>query len=348
MKFKALRHAARDSLAAASINPKKLALLYAGVAVLVSLVLTLADYLLGNAIADTGGIMAMGNRATLRTVQAGFMIAGAVALPLWNLGFIAAALGISRRERVTSGTMLEGFRRFWPILRMYILQLLIGLLVGITCWQVGGILFAFSPFSNRFLRLVLEVLGVTDPNQMMNLTDQQIITLMENMTEAQSLSIAKSLIPMFVIIGLLLLVLGLPLYYRFRMMSFAIMGDVPRARKALLHVTRILRGRKHRLFLLDLYFWWYHGARLLLLPVAFGGMLLDALGIQLPISLDAQVFLFYGIYLALEFALSFFFAPLVQTTYAHFYEDLQKNPPQPKYVFAAPPMPPQQETTDNS
>ena len=78
-----------------------------------------------------------------------------------------------------------------------------------------------------------------------------------------------------------------------------------------------------------------------------GGMLLDALGIQLPISLDAQVFLFYGIYLALEFAISFFFAPLVQTTYAHFYEDLRKNPPQPKYVFAAPPMPPQQETTDN-
>ena len=89
----------------------------------------------------------------------------------------------------------------------------------------------------------------------------------------------------------------------------------------------MLRGKKLQLFRLDLRFWWYYGAQLLLAALAYLGTIVDMAEITLPFSRDIIVYGAYGVYWVLQLLIYWLFSMRVQTTYAHYYEELKAQMP---------------------
>jgi hypothetical protein len=141
--------------------------------------------------------------------------------------------------------------------------------------------------------------------------------------DAVLLPAMDAMLPMMVLFVLLCAVLSIPVSYRLRMYCFCLI-DAPRggALRAISTSRRIMRRNCFRLFRLDLSFWWYHG----LLAIAGTVQMLPLLGLPLPLSFDAQYYLFYGIYLILVTAVYTLMRNRVETTYAAAYETLREKP----------------------
>lgn len=317
MDLRTMKSAAADSLAAASYDPRKMAVLHTGAAALLSLVITLLNFLLTRSIDSTTGLAQLGNRAVLSTVQSLLSIAGMLALPFWEIGFLRVALGYVRTTQVGSGDLAEGFRRMGPVARLYLLQFGMYFLVAFGAVQVAGILFSFTPFMDRSLVAMEQML-------------EQTAAAGQTVLDADALTaLLPTMIPLYVLFLIVFAAIAIPLFYRFRMAGFALMDDAPGARKAMGRSSRMMRGNRLRLFRLDLSFWWYYGAQLLIAGVAYLDMLLPLVGISLPLSADVLFFIAYIVHLLLQLALAWGCASQVQTTYAHCYEALKDAAPAP-------------------
>lgn len=306
------------ALSQAAYNPRILALIHTGVALGVSLVLTLISYFLTRQIDTTGGLSGMGMRSVLTTVQAMLSISSAVLMPFWEIGFFAAAIGIARQQPTGPSTLLSGFRRFGPILRLNLLRgLLIGFM-GFLCLQISSGIFILTPFSNPLMEATEALMAQGTPE----INDALIATLMPLIT------------PMYWIFGILFCVIAIPILYRFRMADFVIMDNKPiGALQALGASHKMMRYNRLALFKLDLRFWWFYALQVLSLGLCYGDELLPALGISLPVGGDAAFFLFFAIHLVCQLTLAWFAQSRVQVAYACAYEALL-----PEYLDPEPPV----------
>lgn len=313
------RAAARHSLAAADYNGKTLALLHTGVALLLSLLMTAANLLLSQSVENTVGLSGIGTRSVLQAIQSFLSLVSSAALPFWQMGFVYACIRYARGQSVQPGILLEGFRRFGPILRLFFLQALIYIGAGIACLYIAGTLFSFTPFVHRLYEVMEPVLqgGVTEE------------LLSDPNFAAQFLRAAT---PLYILAGILLVLVITFLFYRLRMAQFAIMDDAPGALAAIAISFRMMRKKCLCLFRVDLRFWWFFALKLLIAIVAYADILLALLGIYLPISETALFFGTYGLYALLELLLNWQCSAYLQTTYAHCYQMLKDNMPQPKML----------------
>lgn len=313
MDIRRIKDSAANSLAQASYNPKKLALLHAGVMALFALVLTVLQFLLDKGIANTGGLGSMGSRAILSTAQSMLSIVNVLALPFWQMGMVFAGLTLCRNETATPADLTEGFRRWGPLSRLLVLQIGIYILASIVCSQVAGTLFFLSPFLSKSLPIMQQFLEEAAQ------AGQTTVT-----TEA----FFEAFLPLYGISLVVMAVVMIPIFYRLRMSFFAIMDDAPRARAAMRVSNRLMKRSCLSLFQLDLSFWWYYGAKLLISLVAYLHLILPAVGIRLPVSNNVSFFIFYGIYLVLLLAVEWQFGAYVQTAYAHFYNIRKADAPE--------------------
>ena len=313
------RAAARQSLAAADYNGKTLALLHTGAALLFSLLMTVANLLLSQSIESTAGLAGIGARSVLQAIQSFLSLVSSAALPFWQMGFIYAGIHYARGESVQPGMLLEGFRRFGPILRLFFLQALIYIGAGIACLYVAGTLFSFTPFVQQLYEVMEPILqnGVTDE------------LLSDPAFSAQFLQAA---IPLYILAGILLVLVITFLTYRMRMAQFAIVDDASGALAAIAMSFRMTRKKCLCLFQVDLRFWWFFALKLLIAVIAYADILLGLLGLSLPISETALFFGAYALYALLELLLNWQWGAYVQTTYAHCYLALKDNIPQPKML----------------
>ena len=115
----------------------------------------------------------------------------------------------------------------------------------------------------------------------------------------------QSMIPCFVICGIVMLALGGPIFYSFRMTDYVII-DKPAmgALAALRESKKMMRGNRLQLLKLDISLWWYYLATAVASVVCYGDVLLPMLGIQLPVS----------------FGIIFFLRNRVEVTYALAYD----------------------------
>ena len=114
----ALKETAAQRLAQATYDPQRLVLLHTGAVVALTLVLSAINYILQLQISDAGGLSGLGTRTVLSTIQMLLQLGQLVLLPFWQFGLIHAALRICRQEEATPDTLLGGFRRFGPLLRL--------------------------------------------------------------------------------------------------------------------------------------------------------------------------------------------------------------------------------------
>lgn len=312
MDYQTLRHAAKDSMNKAPYNPKKLALLHILAIIALSLLLTVVNFFLSRGVNSTSGIGGLGNRAIWETAQVSLSLVNLVITPMWSIGFLAVALRTARWSNAEPGDLLDGFRHWGTVLRLYLLQFLIYMLVAFACSQVATILYSFTPFIEELSQIALQTTAAGQSG------------------ELDLLALMPSLIPMYIIFFVLFAIVAIPLFYRFRMSFFAVAEGEQSARRALGISTRLMRGKRVSLFKLDLHFWWYYGAQLLLAALGYAGTILDLTGLTLPVSRQVVVYGAYGIYLVLHLILGWQLSLSVETTYAHCYDQLKAElPPEP-------------------
>lgn len=311
-----LKMSAREKLPA---DHKKLALIHTAAALGVSLLITLLHYYLNNQIGNTGGLSGLGARTVLETVQMVLQYAINLLMPFWEIGFLFAALQMVRGQKAETFSLLEGFRRFGPVLRLYLIQGILFMGVGMASAYAGALIFSMSPLALPLMeKLMPMVESGADITQMQN---DLLAMPMEEMMQY--------LWPFLVIAAILFCVLAVLLLYRFKLAEFFIMDRKGTgALAAMMLSSRATKGHRMKLFRLDLSFWWFYLLVGLSAVVMNGDILLAYAAVDLPVSGDTLWFICYIAGLLLQLVVYWQFYGHVQATYATAYDTLLKMPAQ--------------------
>lgn len=301
----------------AAPQQKQISLIYAGITVAAAALVTVINYILGLQIDQTGGLSNMGTRTMLSTLSTMLPLALSMFLMCLDVGYIAAMLRISREQYASPNSLRAGFDRFWPLLRYTILQSLI----------FFGLMFVAAYFSVQFFlltslsRSTMEILvpmaqetGAVDPTAIMD--------------DAVYAELMQSMLPVLIMTAVLYAALCIPIVYQYRM-TYYVLLDKPGmgAMAAMRESRKMMRRNRFRLFLVDLSFWWFHGLCFLASALCYGDEILPALGVQLPFSETVSYFVFYALFLAMEFGIYYFLRNRVEVTYALAYEAVKPEPP---------------------
>ena len=309
---RSLKSAAAEALSFRPGDAKKLILLHTGIVLVFSLVLTVVDYLLGNAIAGTGGLGGVGKRAVLETVQSCLRLAQMILLPFWQIGYSFVTLRFARQQRAYADDLSVGFTRFSPVLRLFFLQGAIHPLVALIASYGATFLFMMTPWSAPLSEAAMELMNSSS---------------MEAINAAVESAVMESFLPLMVCYIPVFLILQAPFFYCFRIANFVLLDN---PEKGALHAIRtgrrLMRGNIIKLFVLDLSFWWFYGLDLLVGLICYADVLLALLGVSLPVSADVAFFVTFGLYLLCQLGLYVWRRNEVSTTYALFYDALL--PPQ--------------------
>lgn len=298
-----LKRMAKDRLAQASFHPKLLMLIHCGVSIALTLGLALVDHVLEDQIGSTGGLSGIGMRSILETVQSALWFAQIVANPFWQIGYIFVALQLSRGEEVSAGSLLEGFRKFGPVLRLRISLALLYSGMFIVASYLASTIFSLTPYSQPMMDAV--ALG----------TEEALLAAMESCS-----------IPLTLILVAVLAVIGIPYVYRLRMAEFALMDDPKAGARAAVRNSRLMmRHNRWNLFRLDLSFWWFYLLEVILSLVAYGDLLLPMVGITLPWSATVSYYVFLILCYLGQLLLYLWQGNEIQVTYAAAYEALKPS-----------------------
>lgn len=311
-----LKNAANASLGQASWDPKKLILIHTGALLLLSLVLNIISSVLSRQIDGTGGLSGLGLRSVLSTIQALLPLLQALLIPFWEMGLILAMLNISRGKSATPDTLLGGFRRFGPVLRLSLLRgfLIMGILLASI--YLSLMIYLVTPLSASLQNALLPLMdanGTLDPELAIEVLDPTLF------------------LPFLCLMGVVALVMMMPVIYRYRMADYFLM-DHPKAGAMLsLQMSQQLLFRKRiELFKLDLSFWWYYLLEGLAAVVFYSDVLLQAFGIQLPIDSTVLSYAVFVLYALCTLAVHWFARDRVEVTYAKAYDALlEAYPPMP-------------------
>lgn len=306
---KNIKQTAATLLDQAVCDPKKLALFYAGATAIFSLICSVLSYLLGLAADRSGGLSGLALRSMLGSGQVVLSLLSTLVMPLFQMGFVFCALGYSKKEPVNTRSLLEGFRRWGAVLWLNILLILLLVGIAMVCFYIGALVFTFSPFSASLDNAMQPILN--DPT-VTEITEELIYQMLPYMGW------------LFVMFGIALLVVGLPFYYRYRMCELALMDGAPGALAAIKQSKILSRNHRRGMFKLDLSFWWFYLAQLLISLLAYGHELLTALGVTLPISADASSWIFYIAALGIQVLFTWQFAAHYQTSCALYYTRLKE------------------------
>ena len=310
MNIHQLKSKSRLSLAAAPNAPRRLTLLGVGVTAAASLLSVLLELLTTYLMADAGGLDGLSKRAALSTVSAFFTFAVTVSLPFWNFGYTFATMQLSRQETATPASLLKGFRRIGSILGSTILQSILYTLVITLCLNIASTVWMITPAGMTILENAENILSTTDT--------------------AQMAEYAKMMLPVYLLAGSLAIVPGLFLFYRLRLLPYAIM-DGKKAFRSLVESFRLMKGRVFGYLKLDLHFWWYYLLQALCAGLAWLDVGLAAIGLPLPGDGQVWALVCYIGCCAGQLLLAWYYQTEVAVTYATAYDEiLQAGPVKPK------------------
>lgn len=317
MDRKSLINEAKQAVATASYSPAKLTAFHAGISAAVGFIVALLTYLLSRGVGNPTGLGGLDTQAALETAQTILQLALSILSPFWGLGFVAAALHIARRQQADTRTLLSGFHRWGPALRMLVLEGIIYFAITFVSIQVGTTLYMMTPFADTLNGLLQQLADA-------GTTDTAALTqLLENLEPSQLMGIFWTMVPFMFIPALAIII---PVSYRMRLARFILM-DEPRvgALFAILLSFRLMKKNCVNLFLLDLRFWWFYGLEIVVQILCYADILLPLVGVQLGMNGILASFLFYALALVCQVGLYAWKKPEVFTSYALFFDDLLAN-----------------------
>ncbi len=284
MNIPQLKKNAQSRMAQAGNLPRKLTFISVGI----SLVAAVAAGLVGMAVngyQGGEGLSGMGAATLLQAVEQSLNILIQLVSPFWAVGLVAALFAIANGQEASEKTLLQGFRRFWPFLRLYLLKALLIFALAIALYFPAVMLYSLTPWGMAFQTMITQNPDVFNDIQ----TAQQLL---------------DAIWPMLVVYGVVLLAVLVPLLYRLRFAQYYLIAGWKGAMLALVCSFRQTKGHVKDLLKLDLSFWWYYVAGVVLLGVCYLDILLGLFGIQLPMDTKTVYWVCYGAYalghLALE------------------------------------------------
>ena len=284
----------------------------AGISLLLMLVSWLSQY-----IAPEGGLSNMGTQTMLATLRTLLQLASIMIVPFWDAGLIFCSLQLLRGKSSTPATLLEGFHRWGPLASSLLIRGLIYFLSCMACSFASSLLLSFLPIPPTIL--------------------DELIAFTEAPTLPLTGGVRSFFIVFFVVFCINLCILLVPKLYLHRQIVYRIMDDEPcTGAQAVLHSGILMKGNRRKLFLLDLSFWWFYLLELCISLFSMGNLLLAELGIVIPISAEATIWVFPVISLLARVVLYWFAKPKLAVTYALFYQQVfdqslsEPEPPQTK------------------
>jgi len=293
-----------------SPSQKQIVVIYAALALGLTVLVTVLNHLLGLQIDNFGGLSNLGKKTMLSSVQSMLPAAQSVVTMCLDVGYVAAMLRIARGMYSSPQTLRLGFDRFWVLLRCSVFRGLVMTGVIFVSVYAGIMIFMLTPFAEPAVEIITPLVS------QMSMLDSTVA--IDDATYAQLVS---AMGPCFVISGIVLLVLGGPVFYSFRMVHYVII-DKPAmgALMALRESKKMMRGNRLQLLKLDVSLWWYYLASAAALVICYGDMLLPMLGMELPVSEDAAFFIFYLLYVGASFCIHIFLRNRVEISYALAYD----------------------------
>lgn len=320
---RALKETAAARLDFQAYPPRRLALIHAAVIALAMLALTGLDFYLNQQVNNNVGLSAMGTRSILQTVQTVLRFAVSICMPFWQIGFIYAAIRIARGRQTQPADLAEGFRRFRPVLRLYLTRGLFFILLGVVCSQAGSFFYSFTPMGQQFTEELLAQLPASATASYSALIEAS----MELLSAMSPQELLAQLWPALAITGAFFAAAAAFFFYCFRFADFIVM-DQPGVRgiPALIRSSRLTRRQRFQVFRLDLSFWWYYLLYVLAALLGYADILLSYMNIPLPVSSDAAYFIAYALSLLMQTLLFAVAGGKLHTTWAVAYEALQQPP----------------------
>lgn len=284
--IRALKQSASEALQQADFSPRRLVLLHSAIAVAAALLINLLNLLLTHQINGMTTLSSLSSRSTLSALQYSLSLVFTLLVPLWDAGYTAGAMQLSRRKPARYQILLDGFRNWKKFVTC-------GLLLMLQAFALSYFSFLLASLLVSLLSSGLMLTG-TDPN-------------------AQQLSM---IIVGFICAGATMVYL----FYRYRLLYYVIL-DYPHtpAMRILWGASRMMRGRKLQFLRLDVSFWWYFIALFLINGIPYGDSLLERAGYRPPISPTLLSVLLYLLYASCIFGLYIWKKNHVSVTYATAY-----------------------------
>lgn len=297
-----------------SAEAKKIVLIYAGIVVLASILVTVVNYCLDLQISQSGGLGKLGIRSFLSTTQTVLPIAQSLALLCLELGYMAAMLRVARKQYVSPQTLRAGMPRFWALLRCSLLQSLIYMGISIVSVYLAMQIFLITPLAADTMKILVPLANDTTA-----LSGTSII-----LDEATQLELMSTMTPVFVLFGIFFCALALPISYQYRMANYVLLDKPACGALAAMRESRMMMKRnRFKLFRLDLSMWWYYLAVAAASVVCYGDMVLALFDVALPWSDTVSYFVFYGLYLLMLLGIYYFLMNRVEVTYALAYDSIR-------------------------
>lgn len=291
-------------------EPQKVVYSYAGITLAVSALLTLVSLLLDNRIANTGGLSNLDTRAILSTIGQALPMVASLAAMCLELGYLHAMMRISRGQYADHTDLKVGFQRFWPLLRMVILQGILYMGIGFLAFQVSFTVFMLSPWSGPVMDVLIPLVeaGVT------------------TMDEALVMELSGQLVPLLVMFGIAFLAIWIPFLYWFRMANYCLLDNPRAGALAALRTSRkLMRRRFGAMLKIDLSLWPYYLATLVMTLVLWLDQILPLLGISLGMDPQLLYLVCYGCALVIQFVIQITLRNRVETIYLLAYESLREK-----------------------
>lgn len=307
---KTVKFAARERLSRAG-QLRQILLIYCGILLASCLVVTGLNLILNNRMSHSGGLGNLGTRSMLSTIQTLLPVAQNVVLLALDLGLLAAMLRISRGQFTSPQTLRTGIARFFPLLRLTLLQIPIYLVLAFAAAYAAVIVWLLTPLANSAMEVMLPLVsGGADPQQAVNalLADEAIM-----------MDFMQALIPMYILALAAMAAVMIPVSYRIGMAKLVILDD-PRAGafRALSESFKMTRRNCMAFFKLDLSFWWYYVLTLLV-------SVLSILEAFLPVS-EAIGWILYAAALLLQVLVYYFFRPRLEVSRCLIYDAIRPKP----------------------
>ena len=307
---KTVKSVARELLSRAG-QLRQILLVYCGILLASCLVTTGLGQGLGSLMSRSGGLGNLGTRSLLSTLQTLLPMAHTLVLLVLDLGLLAAMLRISRGQFTSPQTLRTGLVRFFPLLRLLLLQIPIYLALGLAMVYASMMVFFMTPLSNGVIELLTPMVNSgADP--------QQLVTMLTT-DDAALMAFLKAVAPMYGILLVLMAAVMIPVSYRLGVAQLVLVED-PRAGafRALSESFRMTRRNCMAFFKLDLSFWWYYLASMLVNVLPF----LDSV---VPMS-ESAGWLLYGLSLVLQIGLYYFFRPRLEVGRCLIYNAIRPKP----------------------
>ena len=301
---------------------KRIAAIYAGVTLGLSALVTILGLVLEAMMSGTTGLGGMGRRTILSSVQSMLpWVVGLITMCV-ELGYQAAMLRVARGQYASPQTLRLGFDRFWVLLRCILLEGVILFAIAFGGIYIATMLFMLTPFSGRVMEVlspVLENVTLLSPEMVLD--------------EALYDQLMQAMIPAFVMCAIVVAAAAIPVLYRLRMARFVII-DKPGigALAALRESRKMMKGNCLRLVKLDISLWPYYIGCVFACLLCYGDVLLPMMGVRFPWSDTVSYYLFFALYLAVQFAVYYFLRNQTEVSYSIAYDSIRPKEPKSEGV----------------